>query len=76
MHTDQANGRGQFPVTKQEMATTYADREVLALATGDDDFSQIVRIERIWMKLSEPIIRALMGEAIPGPGRNHSRTRV
>ena len=31
-----ANGRGQFPVTKQEMATNFAAREILVLATEDD----------------------------------------
>ena len=30
------NGRGQFLVSEQEMATKFADREVLVLATGDD----------------------------------------
>ena len=29
-------GGGQFPVTKQEMATKFAAREVLVLATEDD----------------------------------------
>ena len=34
------NGRGQFLVSEQEMATKFADREVLVLATGDDCSSQ------------------------------------
>ena len=33
---NQANGRGQFPVARQEMATKFAAREVLVLATEDD----------------------------------------
>ena len=63
------NGRGQFLVSEQEMATKFADREVLVLATGDDCSSRSNRTKRpgivrkAW-KTSEPY------------GRSHSRSRT
>ena len=76
------NERGQFPVTKQEMATKLAAREILLLVTEDDSCSWFKSENREGIdeafcaylgerRFSEDgfdEFRAVMGEAIPGPG--------
>ena len=79
---NQANGRGQFLVTKQEMATKFATGEVLVLATEDDCSGRInsenresidgaIHAYRGKTRFSTEGLEdvgAVMGEAIPGPG--------
>ena len=83
------NGRGQFPVTKQEMATKFAAREVLVLATEDDcsgsfnsenleSIDGTIHAYREKTKFNTEIledVRTVMGEAIPGPGPCSFSTR-
>ena len=78
--------QGQFPVTKQEMVTRLAAREVLVLATEDDYFSRSNREvidgairayhgkTRFSMESFE-FFGAHTGEAIPGPGPCNTYTR-
>ena len=78
---NQANGRGQFPVTKQEMTTKFAAGEVLVLATEDDSSGRsnsenregidgVIHSYRGMTRFSTEGLEdvgAVMGEAIPGP---------
>ena len=82
-------GGGQFPVTKQEMATKFAAREVLVLATEDDCSGQsnsenrenidgAIHAYRGETRFSTEGLEddgAVMGEAIPGPGPCSFSTR-
>ena len=84
-----ANGRGQFPVTKQEMATKSAAREVLVLATEDDcsgrsnsdnreGIDGAIHAYRGKTSFSTgglEDVRTVMGEAISGPGPCSFSTR-
>ena len=82
-------GGGQFPVTKQEMATKFAAREVLVLATEDDcsgrsnsenreNIDGAIHAYRGKTRFSTEGLEddgAVMGEAIPGPGPCSFSTR-
>ena len=81
--------RGQFPVTKQEMATNFAAREVLVLATEDDcssrsnsenseSIDEAIHAYRGKARFSTEGLEdvgAIMEEAIPGPGPCSFSTR-